>query len=416
MFNESEIIENLNTYYEYKQQYPEDKYIHYLRSLNLKELSESVLEEQLIRLNTIQKQKNSILNSRPIVKDLKKLFIGFIAVIISSYVMFCINISGSYTLDILNKILKILSRVIRGIASFANGWNIYEIIKDCRIYSEEKNRINNLIEELQVRINEELSSRQDLNRLKEREEKSSQEKAEELVKQIGEQELGDRITEIERRILLLPKEQERAFQNRLQEALAEYRNMSRVFSEGGISLILKSKLQCLNDLNGELDKIESDLKGTLFVNEEELFNSLKINTEDFINSTRYPEFACGNIMLLMQKLGELLECSKDLLRQIEIQNSFAVCFWASIKVLSDSDIDFLIKFLRPIFIDRVILEGESELDNLEQTVSVIGSRAMLLNMKNSENYNKREYLKELIFYVKEYDTKNKTRARAIPTN
>ena len=41
---------------------------------------------------------------------------------------------------------------------------------------------------------------------------------------------------------------------------------------------------------------------------------------------------------------------------------------------------------------------------------------MLLNTKNSENYNKREYLKELIFYVKEYDTKNKTRARAIPTN
>ena len=81
MFNESEIIENLNTYYEYKQQYPEDKYIYYLRSLNLKELSQSVLEEQLIRLNTIQKQKNTILNSRPIVKDLKKLFIGFIAVI-----------------------------------------------------------------------------------------------------------------------------------------------------------------------------------------------------------------------------------------------------------------------------------------------------------------------------------------------
>ena len=52
MFNESEIIENLNTYYEYKQQYPEDKYIHYLRSLNLKELSESVLEEQFKNKNS----------------------------------------------------------------------------------------------------------------------------------------------------------------------------------------------------------------------------------------------------------------------------------------------------------------------------------------------------------------------------
>lgn len=414
MYDEQEISEILSIYYVHYKNYPENKYIDYLASLNLEELPKEVLEEQLPRLDIIIKRNNNILNSRSVVRDIKKLLAGLTVAMVTSFVLSYANFSGSYTLDILNKTLKILSGVVRGLANFANGWNICEIIKDCRNYSEEKNRVSNLANRLNRKINKAISSKQELNSVNEREQ--SQVKAEELVKQIGEQELRDKITKIEGRILLLPKEQERDFQNRLQEALTEYRNMSRVFSGGGISLILKSKLQCLNDLNGELDKIESDLKGTLFVNEEELFNSLKINTEDFINSTRYPEFACGNIMVLMQKLGGLLECSEDLLRQIEIQNSFAVCFWASIKVLTDSDIDFLIKFLRPIFIDRVILEGESELDNLEQTVSVIGSRAMLLNMKNSENYNKREYLKELIFYVKEYGSKNKTRTREIPTN
>lgn len=413
MKNEAEIIEKLNTHYKEYKMYPE-MYFRFLESLNLEELPQEVLEEQLNRLKVLKKQNNNILNSSIITEDLKKFSIGFALAIIICFAMTFNNFSGSFALDVLRKTLEKLSSFVFILASISNGWYIYKLVKDYKNYSREKNRINVFIEELQLRIKEVISSKQELNRAKEKEEYPN--KSEELVKQIGEKEIRDRITDIEGRILLLPKEREKTFQSKLQKALAEYKDNSRVPSEGGISLILKSKLACLNDLNSELDQIESSLDNTLFVNEEEFFMRLKLDTENFINFTSCPEFNYGNIITLMQKLDGLLACSEDLIKQIEIQNSFAICFWASIKVLPEQDIEHLLDFLKPEFLDKIILEGERELDNLEQTIDVIGTRAILFNMKNGDNYNKNEYLKELVFYIKEYTTKYKTRTRVVTAN
>lgn len=379
-------------------------YIKYLNTLNLSELPEELLSIQAERLELIIDLKENEKFQLPKSKIIDCLF--WLGMILFSFRNIAVCIINNETL--IAYILSLLGVILNG---YLLGKRSSSILKEYKSFKKSRNAIIEDAKKSLNKINSILDLKYKLSSINYLEQ--SVNRGVELVNQIGEQDIASRIAEIESDILLLPKEEEKEYQDRLSKALAKYKEDLPMPEVGGIALQLNSKLVCLNNLNQTLNTIESELKNrTLFINEEEFYKQLALDTTKFIESTSSEDFNASELMSLNQKLAELIN-NADLMKQIAIEESFAKCFWASIDYLSKEELDNVLTWLRPVFHNRIILEGERILDNLDQTIDVMGSRSMLLNYKNSENYNFKKYIQELIYYLKLYKNKNKARIREI---
>lgn len=370
-------------------------YLNYINSLNLEKLPEDLLESMLKRIGEIIEERETAKYKFPKNKIAK----------IIVFLVFLLISLGNFSFSIANN-LGVICNLFCAIPIFANSAmlisNLKSIYRDYMNFKENDNvkeakRIKETLEDI-------LFQRE---KLKNKELESSENKTIEFVKQIGEEDLRVRITEIEGKILLLPKEQEKSLQNRLQKALATYKENTKTLSAGGISLILKSKLDYLQELNKELDDIEATTQNNaLFISEECFLKSLEDNTREYLATIGEKENKDGVIMNLMVNLGELLKCQTDITKQIAIQESFAVCFWKTMEYLDSNEIILCLNWIRPVFFGGIILEGERYLDNLEQSIDVLGARSTLFNYKRCESYKERDYVKKLVFTVKRFMPKN----------
>lgn len=375
-------------------------YIKYLNTLNLSELPEELLSIQAERLELIIDLKENEKFQLSKYKISSCIFYFLIDLLLILFSIFS------------NTMVEfVISNIIAAFSSYSFGKSLAKIIREYKSFKKNRNVIIEDAKKSLNKINSVLDLKHKLSSINNLEQ--SVNRGVELVNQIGEQDIASRIAKIESDILLLPKEEEKEYQERLSKALAKYKEDLPMPEVGGIALQLNSKLVCLNNLNQTLNTIESELKNrTLFINEEEFYKQLALDTTKFIESTSSEGFNASMLMSLNQKLAELLN-NADLMKHIAIEESFAKCFWASIDYLSEEELDNVLTWLRPVFHNRIILEGERILDNLDQTIDVMGSRSMLLNYKNSENYNFKKYIQELIYYLKLYKSKNKTRIREI---
>lgn len=384
-----EITEKLN---ELSNEYNIEKYFSYLRTLNFQDLPQDFSEQQLDKIDTIiAEYLKNIITTSGLKSYVKKGILLLIISLIGSFSTFFFSFSPLFY-ELIN--------IITFLTNFLLVNNIYNLIKEYKFYRKEKNRINVEGTELKRIIIDAINLNNSISISKEIE--KSKEKALELVNHIGEKELAERITDIERRILLLPNEEEKKFQERLQNALAKFKKdvNTKTPNVGGITLILKSRLDCLKELNHSLDEIESDLENrALFIKKEQFIEQLDIEVKSYLNNIGHEEYKTNRIMNLMILLGNILESSDDIVEQIEIQEQFALCFWETMKYIDYKEQGVVLNFLRPVFWDRIILFGEKTLDNLEQNLEVLGIRSELLNFKNSAYYNKRKYLEKLIYYV-----------------
>jgi len=383
-----------------------NEYLEYLNSLNLEELPNELLENELDRLTDMLEffvDEVYIIDDDSIKKFFWRLFIEILSII---------NLFVSSNLFWGAKVLLPIVLVINS-CSFISI--IGKILKEERIFKEGKHDNISKIQSNISKLKNVLALKKSLNSIT-NSKKDAEEKVKSHINEIGKNELIARITEIESKILLLPKEEEKDFQEKLQEALESYKEDLRSFEASGITLVLKNKLTCLKELNEKLNSLDSELNNrNMFVSEEQFMSQLEVDVTKYIEEIPDASNKASNILLLMQNLGSSLETTEDILKGIKIKDAFAKCFWETIKCANDDEIESILKYLRPEFWDRIILKGEKKLDELEQTTEVIGRRTILFQYKSSPDYSAEKYLKELIYYVKYFQTKNKTRNRTITT-
>ncbi|MCM1053418.1 MAG: hypothetical protein NC483_05545 [Ruminococcus sp.] len=236
--------------------------------------------------------------------------------------------------------------------------------------------------------------------------------------------LLSRISAIESKILLLPNEEEASFHKRLHEALRLYQEELKKFKNDiGTELYLSDKPVYVYTLERTLDKIERDLDNKpLFINEDDFNKELDRKTNVYLeNISSVSESEKWQV--LSELRNSLLPLfSDDIIRNLSVADAFAKCFWETVKQCGRYGYDLTVGLSTTSFIDRVIIEGERILDNLEQTIDVVSARNKLYQMKNSDNYDKEEYLRQLVQTLNELGFNNnltrrrKVTVRRIPNN
>lgn len=398
-------LDNYHTSHNFKQ------YLDYLNSLPINDLPQNFLEYELERLYAL-----SIITMEEAFKfsfkdKLKGFFIPFALLSMSIF-----NFFNNYN--------KVLLTIINGYLIVDFSYRIVSIVSS---YFKEKKEFNaRILDEYQqtmelIRLIEEsLKNTKNANKTSLEEPQKAQSK--ELVSEIGQQKLSDRIAYIRSLITTLPNNKEKEYLERLEKAVEEYNRSEDLDSQSTISLQLNNKLHYLYTINKELDSIEKAIEQgkDLFVTNEEFRNILATSVTSYL----------GNIANSSDKVQAFINIQNTLvglesdntMRNLEVSHAYAECFWETIKMCDEDDSQTIISIsaiMPEIFIDGLITRGEYELDSLEQTLEVLSARTSLLKLKEDitdgkGSYSKKEHLRYMISYVREFiKSKGQNRTREI---
>lgn len=404
----TEIRDKLNSYYEsnnYK------GYLDYLNSLPINDLPQDFLEYESDRLNGIFNFNLKNKFQFKLKDHLKNFFIPFTLLFMS-----IINFFNNYN--------RVLLTIINGylIVDFS-----YRIASITRSYFKEKKEFYARISDethQTIKIMETIT--QALNNTKNHQETPLEEPQKNIskgmIKEIGKQELSDRIAYIRSLITTLPNQEEPEYLERLEKAIEEYNRAEDLDFKSTISLELNNKLHYLYSINKELDSIEKDIeqRKNLFVTNEEFKKILATSITNYLGniaSSSDKVQAFINIQNLLVGLE-----SNNIMRNIEISHAYAECFWETIKVCDEDESQAIINMsniISEMFKDSIITRGEYELDRLEQTLEVLSARTSLLRLKesindNDEQYTKKEHIRYMVLYIRKFNkSKQEIRTREL---